>query len=207
MSKRIGIIDYGVGNIRSVYHAVNAVGGEAHLVSDPGGIADMDALILPGVGAFGHTAAAFAASRLKAPTLDAVDRGVPLLGICVGMQLLFEESHEFGVTPGLGLLGGAVRKIEPQHRSNWRPRLPVIGWFRTADLPEHRRGYYFLHSFAAVPTDSSDIHQTYEYEGTTVTASVIRGTVMGTQYHPERSAADGLEVLGRFVVSGSIAEA
>lgn len=205
--KNIGILDYGVGNLRSVYFAVDAVEGSPHLVTNHKDIAGKDALILPGVGAFAHTAKAFSDSGLKQPTLDAIDAGIPVLGICVGMQLLFDESLEFGVTRGLGLLRGSVRKIEPKPEGNGRSRLPVIGWFRTLDLAADRRGYYFLHSFTAQPDDPAIVHKSYIYQNTTLTASVVSGNVMGTQFHPERSAQDGLTLLSTFVSTGSIATA
>lgn len=205
--KNIGILDYGVGNLRSVYFAIDAVDGAPHLVNNHTDMSGMDALILPGVGAFAHTAKAFSDSGLKQSTLDAIDAGIPVLGICVGMQLLFDESQEFGVTRGLGLLRGAVQKIDPNPENDGRSRLPVIGWFRTLDLGPDRRGYYFLHSFAAQPDDPSIIHKSYVYQNATVTASVVSGNIMGTQFHPERSAQDGLELLSTFVSTGSIASA
>ena len=204
MAREIGILDYGIGNIRSVYYAVEATGATPRLIDNWQDLARMPALILPGVGAFGRTATAFAKSGLQKPTLEAVVKGTPLLGICVGMQLLFEQSHEFGEHPGLGLLKGSVVRIPARKTEKTSGRLPVIGWFRTTDQPAERRGYYFLHSFAAVPADRDDVHQTYDYEGIEVTASVVRGNVMGTQYHPERSATDGLKLLGRFAVKGTI---
>jgi len=204
MSHDVGILDYGIGNIRSVYYAVKAAGAEPHLITDHTDIGRMHALILPGVGAFGRTAAAFKASDLQKPTLDAVAAGKPLLGICVGMQLLFETSNEFGAQPGLGLLRGTVDKIPARKSATSSGRLPVIGWFRTSRLPEGRRGYYFLHSYAATPADPEDLYETYDYEGVQITATVVRGNVMGTQFHPERSAQDGLDLLSRFARTGTV---
>ena len=204
MTHSIGILDYGIGNIRSVYFAVEAAAARPHLITDWQDLGRMDALILPGVGAFGRTATAFERSGLQQPTLDAVADGKPLLGICVGMQLLFEESTEFGSHPGLGLLRGTVDKIPVRKTGRGYGRLPVIGWFPTSDLPAGERGYYFLHSFAANPADPGDLYQTYDYEGLQITASVVRGNVMGTQYHPERSATGGLELLARFAATGTI---
>lgn len=197
--KKIGIIDYGVGNLRSVYYAIERVGGMPELVSTKDALRRHDALVLPGVGAFPHTAQALSSSGLRIPVIERAAEGATLLGICVGMQLLFEESHEFGVTPGLGLLAGSVQRI------NVEERLPVIGWFRTSELATSRRGYYFLHSFAAKPSDPTDVFQTYQYGDAEITASVVRGNIMGTQYHPERSASDGLAVLASFVEQGTIA--
>lgn len=198
MQHNIGIIDYGIGNLQSVFYAVRSVGGVPHFVNSVDAMLDCDALILPGVGAFPHVEKAFRKSGLRDGVLRRVKENVPILGICVGMQLLYDESYEFGLTRGLGILQGKVKRIEANDL------LPVIGWFRTEDLDPSSRGYYFLHSYCVSPENNDDVLQTYSYGGTKIVASVSRGNVMGTQYHPERSGSDGLRILHSFVRYGKL---
>jgi glutamine amidotransferase len=196
----IAIVDYGVGNLASVRKALAAVGAQAELVRDPAALRGAAAIVLPGVGTFGHCSREF--HRLGfAPELRAArDREVPILGICVGMQLLFEGSEEDHGEPGLAFLPGRVIQMQDV------PRLPQIGWNAlglTGPHPwlrETREGdqFYFVHSYVPEPARRSDVLGTVEYGGT---RCAIAGTdaLLGVQFHPEKSGANGLRLLNAFV--------
>jgi imidazole glycerol-phosphate synthase subunit HisH len=191
----IAIADYGMGNRRSVEKALAHVGAESHVTADHDAIRAADAVILPGVGAFPE-----AMRNLERTGLDAVLRELtqPLLGICLGMQLLFESSTEHEGAEGLGILPGTVTRLES-------PRLPHIGWNlvtfeRESTLTEGLDGeaaFYHVHSFACRPSDAHDVVGTSEY-GERFVSVVERGNVMATQFHPEKSSRDGLRMLQNF---------
>ncbi len=193
----IAIVDYGVGNLASVRKAFRAVGHEAELVRDQKQLREAPAIVLPGVGHFGHCSREFQRYELGPLVTDAHGRGVPILGICVGMQLLFEGSEEAEDAPGLGLLPGQVRKMRGV------PRLPQIGWndvrvrgshpwLRVADGDY----FYFVHSYAAEPATDVTLGSV-DYGGE---RAAIVGTdgLLGVQFHPEKSGAAGLRLLERF---------
>jgi imidazole glycerol-phosphate synthase subunit HisH len=198
----IAIVDYGMGNRRSVEKAFEHVGARPSLTAAPEAIRAADAVVLPGVGAFPE-----AMRRLRAGGLDAVLRervaaGVPLLGICLGMQLLFERSDEHEGADGLGLLPGTVTALRA-------PRLPHIGWNAvelerpsplTAGLGE-RAAFYHVHSFVCRPAEEDDVVGHGEY-GERFASIVERGAVMGVQFHPEKSSRDGLALLRNFARLG-----
>ena len=198
----IAIVDYGVGNLFSLRCSFAAVGAEAVVTADPGVIAEADRLILPGVGAFGD-----AAEKLRATGLDRVvcrqaQDGKPLLGICLGMQLLLEKSYEYGEHAGLGLIPGEVRPIADVIPRGWK--IPHIGW-NALTFPRHSPLFaqvkegeyvYFVHSYYAARCDESIIALT-DY-GAPLTAAVGRGNVFGCQFHPEKSGSVGLRVLKAF---------
>lgn len=198
----IAILDYGVGNLFSLRSSFRAIGAEAAVTADPAVIARADRLVLPGVGAFRDAAKKLRASGLDRILLSEAKAGKPLLGICLGMQLLFESSSEYGEHPGLGLLPGHVTgmagRIPPELK------IPHIGWnalhiTRMYPLLSNiREGdcVYFVHSFFAADCDASTIAVT-DY-GIPVTAAVARGSVMGCQFHPEKSGAVGLAILRAF---------
>lgn len=198
----IAIIDYGVGNLFSLQSSFAYLGEDARLTSDPTEIARADRIILPGVGAF-----ADAAKKLRESGLDEVVKkeaagGKPLLGICLGMQMLFEKSYEYGEHEGLGLIKGSVkpmREIVPSEL-----KIPQIGWNA---LKFHKESklfkyinegdfVYFVHSYHGVDCDESLIAST-EY-GARITAAVARDNVYGTQFHPEKSGEVGLSILRAF---------
>lgn len=198
----IAIIDYGVGNLFSLESSFAAIGAEVTVTADPAVLKAADKLLLPGVGAFGD-----AAEKLRATGLDAVIKelaaaGKPLMGICLGMQLLFEKSLEYGEHAGLALIPGTVRPIAdviPQDL-----KIPHIGWnglhfHRECPLfKDLREGecVYFVHSFYA--SDCGDaVTATAEY-GAELTASVAKDNVYGCQFHPEKSGATGLKILKAF---------
>ncbi len=201
MSERpptIAVIDYGIGNLRSAEKAMQHVGADAVLTADPERIAAADGVVLPGVGAFGPCRQALSRAGLDGVTLDAVASGRPFLGICVGMQLLYDGSEEAPGVPGLGVLPGTVRRLPDGVKH------PQMQWNRLDPLTEsplleglgERPWMYFVHSFAAEAT--GDVIATCDY-GEPVTAAAQRENVYATQLHPEKSGTGGLQVLGNFV--------
>jgi glutamine amidotransferase len=194
---RIAVIDYGMGNRRSVEKALTHVGAEAVVSADVAVLRSADGLVLPGVGAFARGMANLRASGLDALITERVAAGVPLLGICLGMQLLFDSSTELGGDTGLGLVPGVVREIEAGGLS-----VPHIGWSevrveRASALLPAGAPFYHVHSFCAVAAVAADVVGTTEYGERFVTV-VERGCVHGVQFHPEKSSLDGLALLGRF---------
>jgi glutamine amidotransferase len=199
---RLGIVDYGMGNRRSVEKALERVGARAELTADAERLAAADGLVVPGVGAF-----AAAMSRLRATGLDEVivsraRAGTPVLGLCLGLQLLFERSEELGGAEGLGLLPGEVRALAP---SDPALKLPHIGWnevtfARDSPLTEglgRRAAFYHVHSFAAVPDAGADVLGRGDYGGPFVSV-VERDNLFGVQFHPEKSSSAGLALLRSF---------
>ena len=199
----IAIIDYGVGNLFSLCSSLNSIGAEAVVTPDPDAIRRADRIILPGVGAFADAAEKLRASGLDQVLLEEVARGKPLMGICLGMQMLFEESHEYGIHKGLGLIPGRVipmagyipAELKVPH-IGWNPLIikgdkhPLLRYVEEGDC------VYFVHSYFA--TDCADaVIATAEY-GPELTAAVARGNVMGCQFHPEKSGKVGLSILKAF---------
>ena len=203
------IIDYGVGNLFSLRCSLESLGENALVTSDPETILRADRVILPGVGAFGDAADKLRESGLDRTVRDAAEKGVPLMGICLGMQLLFEKSFEYGEHAGLGLLKGAVRPIRelldeagvdpektlkiPQMGWNalrFRKETPLFRYIRPGDY------VYFVHSFAAADCEDSLLADT-EY-GAYLTACVGKKNVFGCQFHPEKSGDVGLKILKAF---------
>lgn len=201
----IAIIDYGVGNLFSLRSSLAAVGAQAVVTGDSAVIRAADKLILPGVGAFADAAALLRSTGLDKVVCQEAQTGKPLLGICLGMQLLFEESLEYGRHPGLGLIPGTVAPIRDVIPAGYK--VPHIGWNALhfpKDRPVHplfsqiREGdcVYFVHSYYGANCAGSVI-ATAEY-GPELTAAVARDNVMGVQFHPEKSGAVGLNILRAF---------
>ncbi len=198
----IGVIDYGMGNRRSVEKALEHVGAGVSLTSDQHELERCDGLVLPGVGAFPKAMRNLRELGLVEFIQSRAEQGTPLLGICLGMQLLFDHSEELGTTPGLGLIPGAVTRLQAGNL-----RIPHIGWnevrFRrsctlTAALPQSGCPFYHVHSLAARPSDPDTVIGTTEY-GERFATIVGRGSVFGVQFHPEKSSGHGLCMLHSFV--------
>ncbi|MGQ0830547.1 MAG: imidazole glycerol phosphate synthase subunit HisH [Microthrixaceae bacterium] len=195
----IAVLDYEIGNLRSAQKALQHVGADARLTADPGLIREAAGVVLPGVGSFGRCMEALHATGLDALAHEVVDRGVPVLGICIGMQMLFEGSEESPDAPGLGILPGTVRLLpdgvkRPQMQWNLLERRGDPALLVGAPDPAW---VYFVHSFAA-DTDDALVSATCDYGGPVV-AAVERGSVWATQFHPEKSSRTGLAVLAAFV--------
>ena len=195
----IGIIDYGVGNLFSLRSSFAAIGAEAFVSGDPAELARADRLVLPGVGAFGDAAEKLRRSGLDAFVKEQAAAGKPLLGICLGMQLLFEKSYEYGEHEGLGLLKGQVVGMAGKLPADLK--IPHMGWnalslTKPARLLEDGSYVYFVHSFYAENCDAS-LAAVTDY-GIPITAAVEQGNIFGCQFHPEKSGNVGLEILKKF---------
>ena len=198
----VAIIDYGVGNLFSLRSSFAAIGVEAEETSDPEVIRGADRVILPGVGAFGDAAEKLRQTGLDRVVREEAGRGKPLMGICLGMQLLFERSYEYGVHRGLGLLKGEIRPIAERIPENLK--IPQMGWnalkiVKDSPLLKYTKDgeyVYFVHSYSAVECGDSLLAST-EY-GAELTACVGKGNVFGCQFHPEKSGNAGLKMLKAF---------
>lgn len=198
---KIALIDHGVGNLRSVQKALTAVGADVDLTNDPRRVQEAEKLVLPGVGAFADAMEGLKRRGLEEPLLDAVQENKPLLGICVGMQMLFEGSKEHGEHPGLGLLPGRVVRFSGQDLT-----IPHTGWNQIQPRRESQLlvgilagSYaYFNHAFYCAPDREEDVLATTEY-GLHYASIVQRGKLYGVQFHPEKSQHIGLAILRNFV--------
>lgn len=198
----IAIVDYGVGNLFSLVSSLRMIGAEAEVTGDPAHVRAADRLILPGVGAFADAAAKLRQSGMDTLLREEAAKGKALLGICLGMQLLFEKSEEYGEHAGLGLLRGRVVSMEGTIPANLK--IPHIGWNQLHFVRQHRLlryirendCVYFVHSYYARDCEDSLI-ATAEY-GRELTAIVAHGNVMGCQFHPEKSGEVGLRILRAF---------
>ena len=199
----VAIVDYGVGNLFSLQSSFGAIGREARVTADPDVIRRAERVILPGVGAFEDAAKKLRESGLDRTVKEAAAEGKPLMGICLGMQMLFDRSLEYGVHPGLGLLRGEIRPIAERIPEGLK--IPQMGWnaliFRKKDCPLFRyirEGdyVYFVHSYSATDCGES-LAATTEY-GAELTACVWQGNVFGCQFHPEKSGNIGLNILRAF---------
>ena len=196
---RVAIIDYGIGNLRSVQKAFATTGCEAAVTSDDAKLRAAEKLVLPGVGAFGACMKALIERGFDRLVRERVAQGTPMLGVCVGMQMLFEQSEEFGPTPGLGLLSGNVRRFPEGVLS------PQVGWNQMKQRHNHPlfhridddAYFYFVHSFYAEPTNSDvTIGETEYYVN--YASVVAQENICGVQFHPEKSQAMGLQLLLNF---------
>ena len=198
----IAVVDYGVGNLFSLTQSLRAIGADAVVTSDPEVIRSADGIILPGVGAFEDAREKLRVSGLDTVVCEEARRGKKLLGICLGMQMLFEESHEYGIHKGLGLLKGAVIAMDGNVPKELK--IPHIGWNSLHITREHpifkyvkENDYvYFVHSYYASDCEDS-LLATSEY-GIPITAAVASGNVTGMQFHPEKSGEVGLAILKAF---------
>ena len=198
----IAIIDYGVGNLFSLRSSFAAIGQEATVTNNIQEIRRADRLILPGVGAFRDAAEKLRFSGMDRAVMEETEKGKPLLGVCLGMQMLFERSHEYGIHEGLGLLKGEICPIAGRIPAGLK--IPQMGWnslkiVKDSPLLKYTREgeyVYFVHSFSAVDCEDSLLAVT-EY-GTELTACVGKGNVFGCQFHPEKSGEVGLRILKAF---------
>ncbi len=202
MPDTVALVDYGAGNLRSAARALERAGARVVVTDDPAVIAEAARIVLPGVGAFAQCIGQLREKTgIEAALNEAVNgRGVPFLGICVGMQLLASEGHEHGVHKGLGWLPGKVERLTP---SDPTLKIPHMGWNRVdavncADVPSGDA--YFVHSYAFTPNDPADVQAVSDHGGR-FAAIVKRGHITGVQFHPEKSQAYGLAFLSNWLKS------
>lgn len=212
MSADVVIVDYGMGNLLSVKRGLETVGAQVIISSQKKDIITAERLILPGVGAFGDGMHELRERALIDPIHEFVAQERPLLGICLGMQMLLERSEEFGEHVGLGCIAGSVRRIPATENGVRVRKIPHIGWNRLEQSKnggswentflksvDQDQAFYFVHSYMAVPDDPNYLLAVCEYEGLDVSAVVCKNHVMGCQFHPEKSGPDGLAILKEFL--------
>ena len=207
----ITIVDYGHGNLYSIAQALNYIGAPAKISDDPADLLSAERIIVPGVGAFGAAMSELHARSLVHPLREAAAAGKPVLGICLGMQLLAERSEEFGEHDGLGLIPGDIKLLPATGGADVDiyegDRIPNVGW-RALEFVSSDASYegiadgsmaYFVHSFRFITEQAADVTATISFNGKAVTASVRRGNILGFQFHPENSGPVGLDLLRRFL--------
>jgi glutamine amidotransferase len=198
---RVAILNYGMGNLRSAAMAFEHVGASVEVTSDHDAVRAAHAVVLPGVGAFPKAMEAVRRLGLDELVRERVESGVPVLGICLGMQLFFESSSELGGADGIGLVTGTVEPLEAGDL-----KVPQIGWNEVQWRPDKqlatglaaRTAMYHVHSFAALPADPDIVAGTATY-GTEFVSAIEQGNLFGVQFHPEKSSRDGLQLLRNFV--------
>ena len=205
---KVTVVDYGLSNLLSVTHAFEHFGAEVEVTGNPAAVLAADALVLPGVGAFRDGMKGLEKLDLVGPLREKAAAGTPVLGICLGMQMLFDESEEFGFWPGLGLIHGRVVRIPSAAMDGSPQRVPHIGWeplypaggrmnFRGTPLEQVTPGQecYFIHSYEALPAADADRLADTVYGDRRICAAVAHGNVYGTQFHPEKSGPVGLSII------------
>jgi len=223
----VTVVDYGIGNLYSVQRALESCGAEVRLATDAAGVRAAHHLVLPGVGAYADGMAGLRERGLADAVCEHARSGRPLLGICLGMQMLATQSEEFGTHAGLDIIAGRVVPIPRTSTSGQTQKVPYIGWTtidiaprateataapaggtvaagERGSLAAHKPGdaVYLVHSFHFQPADPAHLLATYDFGGHKVTAAVRRGNVTGFQFHPEKSGRVGLDILGAFIAQG-----
>lgn len=209
---KVTILDYGMGNLYSVQRAFEVCSTDVICVSnDPDVIRKADRLVLPGVGAFADGMRGLRDRGLDQAICEFVSSGRPLLGICLGMQMLATSSEEFGRHAGLNLIPGKVSPIPSKNLNGTTLKLPVIGWSHLDCPPDvnwegtclgsvtKNQEVYLVHSFQFTPDSRGDIFGTYQYGGHNITAAVVKGNIVGLQFHPEKSGRTGLNIISGFL--------
>jgi imidazole glycerol-phosphate synthase subunit HisH len=207
------VVDYGLGNIKSVQRGLEKVGATVLITSKPEDIASADHLVLPGVGAFEDGMKGLNDTGVVPAINEFVQTGKSLLGICLGMQMLLDQSEENGLHKGLGFIPGVVKAIPQQEDGTHVRKIPHVGWssilypdhcnWKTSILSGTHEGeyFYFVHSYMTVPHNSVNLLAQCEYENMRITAGIQRDNITGLQFHPEKSGESGLKILEKFVSS------
>jgi imidazole glycerol-phosphate synthase subunit HisH len=203
----IAIIDYDMGNLFSVEHACRKVGLYPVITNDPQIIKTADAMILPGVGAFGRAMKNLMKNRLDLVIMEFIETGKPFMGICLGFQLLFTDSEEFGEHKGLGIINGSVRKFPAQNTTGKKIKVPQIGWNQIIDNQEGKlwktsvlhnikdhEFMYFVHSYYPLTDDAQIILSITDYEEIKYCSSILSGNIFACQFHPEKSGIEGMKI-------------
>lgn len=210
MSQNIALLDYGLGNLLSIGRAFVKEGVNVNLVSTAEGLKEATHLILPGVGAFSNAMDRLRYRKLIEPIQDWFEEGKPIMGICLGMQLMLDRSYEFGEHEGIGLIPGSVKPIVNHFQNKQNHKVPHIGWYPTyashghwssesmQDIP-FGESFYYVHSFASYPDDLTNEVGFYESEGERIPAIIKSKNAIGMQFHPEKSGLNGLQVIRSFI--------
>jgi glutamine amidotransferase len=210
--REIVVVDYGLGNLYSVQRALSHVGASSRITSDAFELEGAAGIVLPGVGAFGDAIERLNATGLASALRDYAASGRPVLGVCLGMQLLFSASHEFGLHPGLDLISGSVERLSTQGENGRVVKVPHVGWNTVravriegwegtpleglpSEVPQ-----YFVHSYRAVPLDPATVLGVTEYGGENFCSSIAAANVFGCQFHPELSGPGGLRIYQNFAM-------
>jgi len=206
----VSIIDYGMGNLRSVQKGFERIGAQAEIINTPQQVADAETIVLPGVGAFKNCLENLDSLNLISPIIKSIESGKPFLGICLGLQILFTESEEFGSTPGLDIIKGKVLRFETDTHCDDTPHLkiPHMGWNRISikkggpylEGLENETYLYFVHSYYVKPKDENVIATTTDY-GVEFVSSILKDNIFACQFHPEKSQKAGLKIIKNFTAA------
>tara|TARA_B100002019_G_scaffold263745_1_gene252012 strand:+ start:107 stop:745 length:639 start_codon:yes stop_codon:yes gene_type:complete len=209
MIKKISVIDYGAGNILSVSRAFKECNSSIEIISDSNKIKNSGFLVLPGDGSFSYASKQLKKKKIFQILKDHAKKGNPLMGICLGMQMLLTESEEFGKHDGLDIIKGKIKKIKIQNNKSFK--IPVIGWHSLNNIQiDYSRNFksfnkfldkrfYFVHSFKALPENKKEVLASYKYGKEKITAIIGKDNVIGTQFHPEKSGVNGINLIKNLI--------